>query len=67
MSAITYIAIKGSFVYLTTIIDLQDLKPVGWSINKDMSEDKITLTAFKMANKSPFDKGLICYSEQGFQ
>ncbi|MHC5311088.1 DDE-type integrase/transposase/recombinase [Myroides sp. LJL116] len=32
VSDITYIAIKGGFVYLTTVIDLYDRKLIGWSI-----------------------------------
>ncbi|MHC5310380.1 IS3 family transposase [Myroides sp. LJL116] len=64
----TYIAIKGGFVYLTTVIDLYDRKLIGWSISDDMSTDNTTLAAFKMAKKKrPFNKGLIFHSDQGVQ
>lgn len=68
VSDITYIAVKGGFVYLTTVIDLYDRKVIGWSLSKDMSTEKTTLAAFKMAKKNrSFKKGLIFHSDQGVQ
>ena len=68
VSDITYIAVKEGFVYLTTVIDLFDRKVIGWSLSKDMSTEKTTLAAFKMAKMNrPFEDGLIFHSDQGIQ
>jgi len=66
VSDITYIRLKHSFVYLTTVIDLADRMVVGWSLSNNMTST--TIAAFKKAVKNrPIQAGLIFHSDRGVQ
>ena len=68
VSDITYIRIKYSFVYLTTIIDLADRMVVGWNLSSDMTDENTTIAAFKKAIKNRrVSPGLIFHSDRGSQ
>ena len=68
VSDITYIRIKHSFVYLTTVIDLADRMVVGWNLSSDMTDENTTIAAFKKAVKNrPISPGLIFHSDRGSQ
>ncbi len=51
MSDITYIRVKDSWNYLTTIIDLADRKIVGWSLSKDMTTKNTVMKAWLSARQ----------------
>ena len=52
VSDITYIRIKHSFVYLTTVIDLADRMVVGWNLSNNMTDEDTIIAAFKKAIRS---------------
>lgn len=54
VSNITYIKTSKGWLYLTVIIDLFDCKVVGWcwSMNKGLSTEETTITAWRMAMKA---------------
>ncbi len=53
---------------MTTVIDLEDRKVIGWSFSADMTAEHTTMAAFRMAvrNRTP-QKGLIFHSDRGVQ
>ena len=68
VSDITYIPVKASFVYLTTVIDLADRMVVGWSLSDNMTDQDTTIAAFNKATKNrPISDGLIFHSDRGSQ
>ncbi len=68
VSDLTYIRIKDSFVYLTTVIDLADRNVVGWSLSSNMTDSDTTIAALKKALKNrKIDKKLIFHSDRGSQ
>ncbi len=68
VSDITYIRVRHSFVYLTTVIDLADRKVVGWSLSDNMTDEDTVIAAFKKAVKNrPILPGLIFHSDRGSQ
>jgi len=68
VSDITYIRLKHSFVYLTTIIDLADRMVVGWNLSNNMTDEDTTIAAFKKAIKNrPILPSLIFHSDRGSQ
>lgn len=68
VSDITYIQTREGFLYLTTIIDLNDRKIIGWSLSEGMSTEETSLAAWRMAIKNrPIRKGLIFHSDRGVQ
>jgi putative transposase len=68
VSDITYIRLKHSFVYLTTVIDLADRMVVGWNLSNNMTDQDTTIAAFKKAVKNrPISAGLIFHSDRGSQ
>jgi len=68
VSDITYIRVKYSFVYLTTVIDLADRMVVGWSLSNNMTDQDTVIAAFKKAIKSRIiAPGLIFHSDRGSQ
>jgi len=68
VSDITYIRVKYSFVYLTTIIDLADRMVVGWSLSDNMTDEDTVIAAFKKAIKTrPIKAGLLFHSDRGSQ
>lgn len=65
---ITYIRLRHSFVYLTTVIDLADRMVIGWSLSKNMTDEHTTIAALNKAFKNrPVDAGLIFHSDRGSQ
>lgn len=68
VSDITYIRIRHSFVYLTTVIDLADRMVVGWNLSDNMTDEHTVITAFKKAIKTRrISSGLIFHSDRGRQ
>ena len=68
VSDITYIPIIGGFLYLTTVIDLFDRKPIGWSMSRGMKAEETVLPALKMALSARVRKpDLIFHSDRGVQ
>ena len=68
VSDITYIRVKYSFVYLTTIIDLADRMVVGWNLSNNMTDEDTVIAAFKKAVKNrPIQEGLMFHSDRGSQ
>ena len=60
VSDITYIRTIEGFLYLTIVLDLYDRKVIGWSLYDEMSTEKTSLSAWKvaLANRK-IEKGLI--------
>jgi len=68
VSDITYIRVRHSFVYLTTVMDLADRMVVGWSLSNNMTDEDTVIAAFKKAIKSrPIEPGLMFHSDRGSQ
>ena len=68
VSDITYIRLRHSFVYLTTVIDLADRMVVGWNLSDNMTDQDTVIAAFKKAVKNrPISPGLIFHSDRGSQ
>ena len=68
VSDITYIRLRHSFVYLTTVIDLADRMVVGWSLSDNMTDEDTVIAAFKKAVRNrPILPGLIFHSDRGSQ
>jgi transposase InsO family protein len=68
VSDITFILTTDGWLYMTTVIDLEDRKVIGWSFSKGMTAEETTIQAFKMAIKNrPPQKGLIFHSDRGTQ
>jgi len=68
VSDLTYIRLKDSFVYLTTVIDLADRSVVGWNLSDNMMDIDTTIAAFKKAVKNrKIGPGLIFHSDRGSQ
>lgn len=68
VSDITYIRLRHSFVYLTTVIDLADRMVVGWNLSDNMTDEDTVITAFKKAIKNrPISPGLMFHSDRGSQ
>jgi len=68
VSDITYIRLKASFVFLTTVIDLADRSVVGWSLSSNMTDMDTTIAALKKALKNRrIEEKLIFHSDRGSQ
>ncbi len=68
VSDITYIRLRHSFVYLTTVIDLADRMVVGWNLSNNMTDQDTIMAAFKKAIKyRPISPNLIFHSDRGSQ
>lgn len=68
VSDITYIRMKASFVYLTTVIDLADRSVVGWNLSTNMTDMDTTIAALKKALRNrKVDEQLIFHSDRGSQ
>lgn len=68
VSDLTYIRVKDSFVYLTTVIDLADRSVVGWHLSDNMTDWDTTIAAFSKALKNrKIEPGLIFHSDRGSQ
>jgi putative transposase len=68
VSDITYIRLRHSFVYLTTVLDLADRMVAGWSLSDNMTDEDTVIAAFKKAVRTrPILPGLIFHSDRGSQ
>ena len=68
VSDITYVLVKGCWIYLTVILDLADRRVVGWQLSEGMSSDETILPAWRKALKNcPVQEGLIFHSDRGVQ
>jgi len=68
VSDITYIRIRHSFVYLTTVIDLADRMVVGWNLSDNMTDEDTVIAAFNKAIKNrPITSELMFHSDRGSQ
>jgi putative transposase len=68
VSDISYFSIKGSWHYLTIILDLADRAIVGWVISDDMSAKATSLAALEraVAKRKPAEN-MIFHSDRGVQ
>jgi putative transposase len=64
---ITYIPLKGIFVYLSVILDLYARKIVGWSLKDHMEQGLVLETLEKALKKRSFSGVLIFHSDRGSQ
>ena len=65
---ITYVRLKGEFVYLAVILDGFSRKVVGWALDQTMTSRHLTVVALERAvaeRKPPI--GLVHHSDRGFQ
>ena len=68
VSDLTYIKTAQGWLYLTTIIDLFDIKVIGWAFSTTMRAIDTTIPAWRMAVKNrPFTEKLIFHSDRGVQ
>jgi len=68
VSDITYIRVNDGWNYLTTIIYLDDIKVVGWSLSEDMTAQNTVMKAWIDARKRRnISISLIFHSDRGVQ
>lgn len=68
VSDITYIRVRDTFVYLTTMIDLADRMVVGWNLSDNMTDMHTTIAVLKKAlNNRPVAPELLVHSDRGSQ
>lgn len=66
VSNITYIKTNEGFMSLTILLDLYDRKIIGWSLSDEMSTEKTSLAAWKMALMNrKIENNLIFHSDRG--
>jgi putative transposase len=65
---ITYVRLKGEFVYLAVILDGFSRKVVGWALDDKMTSRHLTVTALEraVAERRP-PTGLVHHSDRGLQ
>jgi putative transposase len=64
---LTYIRLRGSFVYLAVILDLFSRRVVGWALERYLHVE-LTLAALNMAAKARQPRpGLVHHSDRGWQ
>src|SRR6266852_1933717 len=65
---ITYIRLKGEFVYLAVILDAYSRKVVGWAVDRTMMSSRLTVAALEraVADRQP-QAGLVHHSDRGLQ
>jgi len=62
---VTYLKVKGEWIYLSVILDLYSRKIIGWSLGKTRTTE-LTLKSLDMAiNARKFEPGLIFHSDKG--
>lgn len=67
VSDITYIRLKGEFVYLAVILDAHSRRVIGWELSRRI-DTELTLAALKMALKNRTVRpGLVHHSDRGVQ
>jgi putative transposase len=65
---ITYVRLKGEFVYLAVILDGFSRKVVGWALDHTMMSSRLTVAALEraVAERQPL-AGLVHHSDRGLQ
>lgn len=65
---ITYVRLRGEFVYLGVILDGFSRKVIGWAIDRTMMSSRITVPALEraVAERRP-PAGVVHHSDRGFQ
>jgi transposase InsO family protein len=65
---ITYVRLKGEFVYLAVILDSFSRKVVGWAVDRTMISSRLTVAALEraVADRQP-QAGLVHHSDRGLQ
>jgi putative transposase len=68
VSDITYVKTAQGWLYLTVIIDLYDMKVIGWAFSRSLKAVCTTIPAWRMATRNrPIIEVLIFHSERGIQ
>ncbi len=64
---ITYIRLRGEFVYLAVILDAYSRRVIGWALSRRI-DTELTLIALRMAiSRRQFAAGLVHHSDRGVQ
>src|SRR6266446_10246636 len=64
---ITYVRLKGEFVYLAVILDSFSRKVVGWAVDRTMMSSHLTVALERaVADRQP-RAGLVHHSDRGLQ
>ena len=65
---ITYVRLKGEFVYLAVILDSFSRKVVGWAVDRTLMSSRLTVVALEraVADRQP-QAGLVHHSDRGLQ
>jgi putative transposase len=68
VAEITYVRLKGEFVYLAVILDGFSRKVVGWALDHTMMSSRLTVAALEraVAERQP-PAGLVHHSDRGLQ
>ena len=67
VSDITYIRLRGEFIYLAVILDAHSRRVIGWELSRRI-DTELTLSALKMALRNRHvQPGLIHHSDRGVQ
>ena len=67
VSDITYLRTKGTWLYLTAIIDLWDRKVIGWSMAEELAAAHVCRALEMAVRNRPAREGLIFHSDRGVQ
>ena len=68
MSGITYIRVNSGWVYLKTVIDLEDRKVIGWCVSDDITTERTVIKAWiSERNHRSIIDGFIFHLDRGFQ
>jgi len=65
---LTYVRLKGEFVYLAVILDSFSRKVVGWAVDRTLMSSRLTVAALEraVAGRQP-RAGLVHHSDRGLQ
>ncbi len=65
---ITYIRLRGEFVYLAVVLDAYSRKVIGWELGRTL-ETRLPLAALEaaIASRKPESSGLVHHSDRGTQ
>jgi putative transposase len=65
---LTYVRLKGEFVYLAVILDSFSRKVVGWALDRTLMSSRLTVVALEraIAHRQP-PAGLVHHSDRGLQ
>jgi len=65
---LTYVRLKGEFVYLAVILDRFSRKVVGWALDRTLMSSRLTVVALEraVAHRQP-PAGLVHHSDRGLQ